>query len=95
LNREVRSLAKIGSWEVDLVNESVFWSDEVHQLHDTDVKSFIPALEGAMNFIGRFSPTGKDNIAACISTGQQCDFEAVLITTKNKEVWVPLVMLNL
>jgi hypothetical protein len=34
--------------EVDLVNESV-WSDEVHQLHDTDVKSFIPALEGAMN----------------------------------------------
>jgi hypothetical protein len=68
LNREVRSLAKIGSWEVDLVNESVFWSDEVHQLHDTDVKSFIPALEGAMNFIGRFSPTGKDNIAACIST---------------------------
>jgi hypothetical protein len=50
LNREVRSLAKIGSWEVDLVNESVFWSDEVHQLHDTDVKSFIPDLEGAMNF---------------------------------------------
>jgi hypothetical protein len=81
--------------EVDLVNESVFWSDEVHQLHDTDVKSFIPALEGAMNFIGRFSPTGKDNIAACIS-GQQCDFEAVLITTKTKkDGCVPLVMLNL
>jgi hypothetical protein len=34
--------------------------------HDTDVKSFVPDLEGAMNFIGRFSPTGKDNIAACI-----------------------------
>jgi hypothetical protein len=63
----------------------VFWSDEVHQLHDTDVKSFIPALEGAMNFIGRFSPMVKDNIAACISTGQQCDFEAVLITTKKKK----------
>jgi hypothetical protein len=59
LNREVRSLAKIGSWEVDLVNESVFWSDEVHQLHDTDVKSFIPALEGAMNFIGQIFANGK------------------------------------
>jgi PAS domain S-box-containing protein len=89
LNREVRSLAKIGSWEVDLVNESVFWSDEVHQLHDTDVKSFIPALEGAMNFYrADFRQLVKDNIAACISTGQQCDFEAVLITTKNKERWV-------
>jgi hypothetical protein len=42
------------NWKLsDLVNESVFWSDEVHQLHDTDVKSFIPALEGAMNFIGQ------------------------------------------
>jgi hypothetical protein len=40
-----------------------------------------------MNFY-RFSPTGKDNIAACISTGQQCDFEAVLITTKKQERWV-------
>jgi hypothetical protein len=86
LNREVRSLAKIGSWN-DLVNESVFWSDEVHQLHDTDVKSFIPDLEGAMNFIGKIVIC-KDKIAACISTGKQCDFEAVLVTTKNKEVWV-------
>jgi hypothetical protein len=30
----------------------------------------------------------EDNIATCISTGEQCDFEAVLITTKNKEIWV-------
>jgi hypothetical protein len=30
----------------------------------------------------------EDNIATCISTGEQCDFEAVLATTKNKEIWV-------
>jgi hypothetical protein len=30
-----------------------------------------------MNFIGQIFANGKDNIAACISTGQQCDFEAV------------------
>jgi hypothetical protein len=36
-----------------------------------------------MNFIGQiFSP--KDNIAACISTGQQCDF-AVLLLLKTKK----------
>jgi hypothetical protein len=33
---------------------------------------------GAMNFYrADFRQLVKDNIAACISTGQQCDFEAV------------------
>jgi hypothetical protein len=85
LNREVRSLAK--NWEVDLVNESVFWSDEVHQLHDTDVKSFIPDLvAGAMNFIGRFANWCKDNIAACISTDNNAILKP-LITTKKQRRW--------
>jgi PAS domain S-box-containing protein len=89
LNREVRSLVKIGSWEVDLVNKSVFWSDEVHQLHDTNPKSFIPDLESAINFYrADFRQLIRDNITACISTGEQYDFEAVLVTTKNKEIWV-------
>ncbi|MEX0998275.1 MAG: PAS domain S-box protein, partial [Flavobacteriaceae bacterium] len=38
LNREVSKLAKIGSWEVDLANSTVFWSDMVHELHETDPK---------------------------------------------------------
>jgi PAS domain S-box-containing protein len=89
LNREVRSLAKIGSWEIDLVQQSLFWSDEVHQLHDTNPKSFVPDLKVAINFYrADFHQLVQDNIATCISTGEQCDFEAVLVTTKNKEIWV-------
>jgi hypothetical protein len=84
LNREVRSLAKIGSWEVDLVNESVFWSDEVHQLHDTD-KIIYTGFRRCHEFYRADFRQLEDNIAACISTGQQCDFEAVLITTKTKK----------
>jgi PAS domain S-box-containing protein len=41
LNRQAGSLAKIGSWELDLMKQSVFWSDEVHQLHETNPKSFL------------------------------------------------------
>ncbi len=37
LNRQVGKLAKIGSWEVNLVNKSVFWTEEVH--HSTWHKS--------------------------------------------------------
>jgi PAS domain S-box-containing protein len=89
LNREARTLAKIGSWEVNLENQIVFWSDEVHQMHETDSKSFVPDFEDAINFYRQdFRQSVRFNIGKCISTGEQCDFEAVLVTTKKKEIWV-------
>jgi len=89
LNREARSLAKIGSWEMDLVNQKIFWSDEVHQLHETDPKSFVPNLETGINFYREdFRQIVLLNVEKCISTGEPFDFEAVLVTAKKKELWV-------
>jgi len=89
LNRLANSLAKIGSWEVDLVNQTIFWSDEVHQLHETDPKSFVPNLAASINFYREdFRQIVQLNVEKCISTGEPFDFEAVLVTAKKKEVWV-------
>jgi len=89
LNREARNLAKIGSWEVNLKDKSVYWSDEVHKMHETDPKSFAPDFEEAIQFYrDDFHELVKLNITRCISTGEQSDFEAVLITAKKKEIWV-------
>jgi PAS domain S-box-containing protein len=89
LNRQAGSLAKIGSWEVDLVNQTLYWSDEVHQLHDTDSKLFLPNLEGAINFYREdFREMVQVSIGNSISTGEPFDFEAVLVTAKKKELWV-------
>jgi PAS domain S-box-containing protein len=89
LNREARNLAKIGSWEVNLKDKSVYWSDEVHKMHETDPKSFAPDFEEAIQFYrDDFQELVKLNITRCISTGEQTDFEAVLITAKKKEIWV-------
>ena len=89
LNRQVGRLAKIGSWEVDLAKQSIFWSDEIHQLHETDPKSFVPNLEASINFYKEdFRQLVQLNVEKCISTGEPFDFEAVLVTAKKKEVWV-------
>ena len=89
LNRLSGRLAKIGSWEVDFVNQSVFWSDEVHHLHETDPKSFVPDLETGIRFYREdFQQLVQTNIAKCFSTGEPFDFEAVLVTANKKEVWV-------
>jgi len=89
LNRQARSIAKIGSWEVDLVNQSIFWSNEVHQMHGTDPKSFVPDLKGAINFYQEdFRQMVQVSISECIATGEPFDFEAVLVTATKKEIWV-------
>lgn len=89
LNRQSSSLAKIGSWEIDLVNQTVFWSDMVHELHETDSKSFVPNLETGIHFYREdFQYLVKSTIEKCIDTGEPFDFEAVLVTTKKKERWV-------
>jgi PAS domain S-box-containing protein len=89
LNQKARSLAKIGSWELDLVNQRIFWSSEVHQMHETDPISFVPDLESAINFYRPdFRQLVQTNIEECISNGEPFNFEAVLVTTKKKEIWV-------
>jgi nitrate/nitrite-specific signal transduction histidine kinase len=48
LNR-TNSVARIGTWEVDLINEKVFWSKVTREIHETD-DDFIPALATGINF---------------------------------------------
>jgi PAS domain S-box-containing protein len=89
LNRQARNLAKIGSWEVDLVNQSVFWSNEVQQLHETDPKTFVPSFENGPKFFREdFQQSVYFNFEKCISEGEPFDFESVLVTAKKKERWV-------
>ncbi|MCH7407132.1 PAS domain S-box protein [Belliella aquatica] len=89
LNSQAGSLAKIGSWEVNLEQKTVFWSKIVHQLHETDPDTFIPDLALGINFYRKdFRPLVSKSIDACIHTGEGFDFEAVIITQKLKEKWV-------
>ena len=89
LNRQVGKLAKIGSWEVDLVNHSIFWTEEVHLLHATDPDSYIPNLEGSINFYrDDFRKMVASKVQNCISTGKPYEFEAIIVAANKKEVWV-------
>ncbi|MHA6279553.1 PAS domain S-box protein [Salinimicrobium sp. CAU 1759] len=89
LNRQARQLAKIGSWEVDMLKQTVYWSEEVHKMHETDPKTFSPSLETGINFYREdFREMVWEGIERLIQTGEPSDFEAVIVTAKKKEVWV-------
>ncbi len=92
LNKATRSIAKIGSWEVDLLNNHIYWSEEVHQMHDTDPDTFVPETDGGIAFYRKdFRDLVATKFEKCIKSGEPFDFEAVIITTKKKELWVRVI----
>ncbi|MBO6815738.1 MAG: PAS domain-containing protein [Rhizobiaceae bacterium] len=43
-------LSGLGHWSLDLVDQSLFWSDQIHRIHGTDPSSFKPDVETAIGF---------------------------------------------
>lgn len=89
LLKQATQMAHIGSWELDLVQQQIFWSDKVHELHETDPKTFLPSLQTGIQFYrDDFQDCVRNNIEKCITEGKPFDFEAVLVTANKKERWV-------
>jgi len=89
LSDQASTLARIGSWEIDLKEGKLFWSEMVHYLHETDPSSYVPDLETGISFYRKdFHEMVQNAVGTCISDGTPFNFEAVLITDKNNERWV-------
>lgn len=87
--QQASKLARIGSWEFDVLAQKIYWSTIVHELHDTNPKTFSPDLETSLYFYREdFRSMVKEVIQNCIETGAAFDFEAIIITKKKKERWV-------
>jgi len=86
---QASKLARIGSWEVDFVQNRHYWSDMVHELHETDPKKFVPNLDTAINFYREdFHELVQTSFERSKSTGEGFDFEAILVTALKNERWV-------
>jgi diguanylate cyclase (GGDEF)-like protein/PAS domain S-box-containing protein len=49
--QEAQQVAQVGSWEVDLVNGSWWWSDELFRIYGRDIASGHPTLEEVLSGI--------------------------------------------
>lgn len=87
--QQALKLAKIGTWEIDVAAERIYWSNMVHELHETNPKTFVPELELSLGFYRKdFQSKVKEIFLNCVETGAEFDFEAVIITKKKKELWI-------
>lgn len=82
-------LAKIGGWEIDMINEKLTWSEGVHQIYETDPQSYEPELEHAVDFYRKdHRERVKNTINLAIEHGTALEFEAAFISAKGNEKWV-------
>lgn len=82
-------LAKIGSWELSLVNEKLHWSTYIKELHEVD-DDYQPNLESAINFYteGWSRDTISKVVEHSISEGEPFDVELQIETAKGNKRWI-------
>ncbi|CAM3497044.1 PAS domain S-box protein [Aequorivita lipolytica] len=82
-------LAAVGSWEIDVVTESVYWSDITKEIREVD-KDYVPQLGEGISYFkeGTHRDTIEQKVKDCIKHGTPWDEELQIITFKGNEKWV-------
>src|SRR5690606_38920213 len=88
---EVTEMAKIGSWELDLINQNsdaMFWSPMTCRILEVD-DSYNPSLTGGFEFYVEESKTRiQEAVNHLIETGKTFDEELLITTASGNEKWI-------
>ncbi|MCP4718005.1 MAG: PAS domain S-box protein [Desulfobacteraceae bacterium] len=93
LLKTTQQLAKIGGWEWNVEKQSMFWTDEVYQIHDFQPGEFTP---GSKKHIQRsmecYDPEDRPVIMAafkrCVEKGQAYDLEFSFTSVMGRRIWI-------
>jgi len=86
------SLARIGSYELDMENSKLYWSGITKQIHEVE-DSYLPTVESANSFYkeGLNREMISDQLNLSIINGNTLDLELQIITAKGNERWVRII----
>lgn len=81
-------LARIGSWEVDTIKNTVYWSGITREIHEVD-DDFSPDLNSGIGFYREdVRNLVLEKVEEGMRTGKPWDFQLPIITAKGHERWV-------
>ncbi len=86
--KEVQSIAKIGTWEVDIEEMQCTWSDEVYRIHEVPQGTPINVEDGINFYREDYRPIIEKAVNKGISEDASWDEVCVLVTQNKREVWV-------
>lgn len=82
-------LARVGSWEINFLNNELEWSNITKEIHEVPLDMKID-LEKAISFYKKGADRDKINtlIEQAIKTGKPWETESKIVTHKGREIWV-------
>ena len=86
---QVEKVAKIGSWELDLASNRLYWSKQTKAIHEVP-EDFTPLLDNAIEYYKKGPSRDAIELAVkeAIEDGKQWNIEIELIRAKGKPIWV-------
>ncbi len=88
LLEQIQELSKVGHWEVDLIAQKVFWSEETRAIHEVAI-DYVPNLSEGINFYDELSrPIITKIISDAIEKREKWDVKLGIITAKGNHKWV-------
>ncbi len=91
LLNDASELARIGSWEVDLVKNKIYWSPMTFEIHELAQNKTPSLIDGVNYYRSDFREHVAQSVAKCIETGTPFDLEVVIVTEKKNEIWVRVI----
>lgn len=89
LLEEAESVARVGSWELDIDRQEMRWSAETYRIHELDAASGPISLTQAVAYYAPGSLAVMQNIMErALRTGESWDVDLEIITARGRRVWV-------
>ncbi len=86
---EAQSIARVGSWEWDVLNDIVTWSDEMYRIYNFQPQEFAPTYE---SFLARVHPDDRAVVEAAVSSaftgGPTFEFDSRIVKQGGEEGWI-------
>jgi len=89
LLRKTNIAASIGTWEVDLTNNIIGWSEVTRKIHEAS-EDYVPTLETGINFYkeGEHRTRITALFKKCVAKGIGFDDKFIIVTPAGKEKWI-------
>ncbi len=85
---KVQSIAQIGYWELNLLKDTIYWSQETKRIHEVN-DDYIPSLETGIDFYEKESqPIILGKVSRAIENGESFDVQLKIISAKGNSKWV-------
>ncbi|MBT8281968.1 MAG: PAS domain-containing protein, partial [Muriicola sp.] len=86
---KAQDVSRIGGWEVDLIQNTVYWTQTTKEIHEVPM-DYIPNLEEGINFYkaGEDRDRITEMVSKAIRDGSPWDTELRIVTAKGRELWV-------